>query len=51
MIKKLLIGIVSAALITSACAQEMKELNFGIISTESSQNLKSYWQPVLDDMA
>ena len=43
MIKKLLIGIASAALITSACAQEMKELNFGIISTESSQNLKSDW--------
>ncbi|MEI6601132.1 MAG: phosphonate ABC transporter substrate-binding protein [Comamonadaceae bacterium] len=32
-------------------AQELKELNFGIISTESSQNLKSDWQPVLDDMA
>ena len=29
----------------------MKEINFGIISTESSQNLKSDWQPVLDDMA
>ena len=51
MIKKLLVGIASAALITSAYAQEMKELNFGIISTESSQNLKSDWQPVLDDMA
>ncbi|MEY3445488.1 MAG: hypothetical protein RIR45_243 [Pseudomonadota bacterium] len=51
MIKKLLVGIASAALITSAYAQEMKELNFGIISTESSQNLKSDWQPMLDDMA
>ena len=51
MIKKLLIGIAGVALITSAYAQEMKELNFGIISTESSQNLKSDWQPVLDDMA
>lgn len=28
-----------------------KTLNFGIISTESSQNLKQDWQPVLDDMS
>ncbi|MCV2354618.1 phosphonate ABC transporter substrate-binding protein [Paucibacter sp. B2R-40] len=27
-----------------------KELNFGIISTESSNNLKAAWQPLLDDM-
>jgi phosphonate transport system substrate-binding protein len=26
-------------------------VNFGIISTESSANLKSAWQPVLDDMS
>ena len=32
-------------------AQELKEVNFGIISTESSQNLKSDWQPILDDMS
>jgi phosphonate transport system substrate-binding protein len=32
-------------------AQELKEINFGIISTESSQNLKSDWQPILDGMA
>jgi phosphonate transport system substrate-binding protein len=34
-----------------AQAQELKEINFGIISTESSQNLKQDWQPILDDMA
>ncbi len=34
-----------------AAAQEPKELNFGIISTESSQNLKQDWQPILEDMA
>ena len=39
------------AFIAPANAQEMKEFNFGIISTESSQNLKSDWQPILDDMA
>ena len=32
-------------------AQEVKELNFGIISTESSQNLKSKWEPLLEDMS
>ncbi len=53
MIKKLLVSLTGAALIAfnPAAAQELKELNFGIISTESSQNLKSDWQPVLDDMA
>jgi phosphonate transport system substrate-binding protein len=34
----------------AAVAEDLKELNFGIISTESSQNLKTVWQPFLDDM-
>ena len=53
MIKKLLAGLAGATLIatTPVAAQDMKELNFGIISTESSQNLRSDWQPLLDDMA
>ncbi len=34
-----------------AQAQEVKELNFGIISTESSQNLKNKWEPLLADMS
>jgi phosphonate transport system substrate-binding protein len=29
---------------------QTKEINFGIISTESSANLKSVWQPLLNDM-
>ena len=51
--KKILLGLASAALLTlnPVLAQDLKELNFGIISTESSQNLKSDWQPILDDMA
>ena len=51
--KKLLASLSLTALValTPAGAQEMKEFNFGIISTESSQNLKSDWQPILDDMA
>lgn len=53
MIKKLLASLAATALValTPAQAQELKEINFGIISTESSQNLKSDWQPLLDDMA
>ena len=53
MLKKLLATLATTALVAlaPASAQEMKEFNFGIISTESSQNLKSDWQPILDDMA
>ena len=52
MITKLIVGLAAATLVAlpPAQAQEMKELNFGIISTESSQTLKSDWQPILDDM-
>ncbi len=34
-----------------AYAQELKEINFGIISTESSTNLKQSWNPILEDLA
>jgi phosphonate transport system substrate-binding protein len=52
MIKKLLASLAGATLfaMNPVAAQELKEINFGIISTESSQNLKSEWQPILDDM-
>ena len=33
-----------------ASAEDMKELNFGIISTESTSNLKPIWTPFLEDM-
>ncbi len=49
MIKQLLAtAMIGLSLAVTAQAQE---INFGIISTESSQNLKSDWQPLLDDMA
>lgn len=41
----------SAALSAGAHAQDLKTLNFGIISTESSSNLKSAWQPLVDDLS
>lgn len=55
MLKKLAGSIVAAIFLASpvspVIAQDLKEINFGIISTESSQNLKSDWQPLLEDMA
>ena len=49
MFKKTLLAVtLGLGLATVVHAQE---INFGIISTESSQNLKSDWQPLLDDMA
>ena len=39
-----------ASLFGTAAAEEMSTINFGIISTESSQNLKTVWEPFLADM-
>ena len=52
MFKKLVAGLAGALLLSvnPVSAQELKEINFGIISTESSQNLKSDWQPILEAM-
>lgn len=43
----LLFGLLPAAI---AHAQALKEISFGIISTEATTNLKQDWQPVLQDM-
>ena len=53
MLKKLIGSFTVAAAVAAApvLAQDVKEINFGIISTESSQNLKTDWQPLLEDMA
>lgn len=40
----------TAALWWPVAQAQTKELNFGIISTESSANLKTAWQPFLEDM-
>ncbi len=53
MLKQSLIAtVIAAGTLTAsvAYAEEVKEINFGIISTESSSNLKTTWQPFLDDM-
>ncbi|MEQ8654689.1 MAG: phosphonate ABC transporter substrate-binding protein [Kiloniellales bacterium] len=46
-IKGLAIAGLSACLSTAAAAEE---INFGIISTEASQNLKTIWNPFLEAM-
>ncbi|MDF0729180.1 phosphonate ABC transporter substrate-binding protein [Pseudomonas entomophila] len=43
-------ALLASSLLGTAQASETS-INFGIMSTESSQNLKSIWQPFLDDMA
>ena len=47
MLKTTLTALALGLSLTSAMAQD---INFGFISTESSQNLKSDWQPLIDDM-
>lgn len=59
MIRKILTGTIAAALMsTAAIADGFKPLekdpeviNFGIISTESTTNLKKSWTPFLEDMS
>ena len=48
MFKKLFAAFALGVGLSGAHAQD---INFGIISTESTQNLKADWQPLLDDMA
>lgn len=43
-------GIAALALASTAAAQEVKELNFGIISTESSAALSKSFEPILKDL-
>ena len=43
--------VVAASVATPALAQMPKEINFGIISTESTQNLKQDWEPMLNDLS
>lgn len=45
--KTLLAG---AAMLASVAAVHAQEINFGIISTDSSAALRQRWQPLIDDM-
>ncbi len=46
-----IIGLAAGLAFGGHAAAQTKELNFGFISTESSSNLKTAWQPLLEDMA
>ncbi|AMM23974.1 phosphonate ABC transporter substrate-binding protein [Variovorax sp. PAMC 28711] len=48
MIKKLIAAMALGLGMAGAIAQD---INFGIISTEATQNLKGDWQPLIDDMS
>jgi phosphonate transport system substrate-binding protein len=51
MLKKLLaLAMLSISPLMHTQGAQAQEINFGLISTESSQNLKSDWQPLIDDM-
>jgi len=52
MFKKLLATTAAMfALSSTVLTAQAEDINFGIISTDSTQNLKNDWQPLLDDMA
>ncbi len=52
LISRCMLGmLMAAASVTASADDALKTLNFGIISTESSQNLRQDWQPVIDDMS
>jgi predicted permease len=51
MFRKFLATVVLAtAVVAPAAAQKLTEINFGIISTEASSNLKKIWDPFLADI-
>ncbi len=45
-----LVAATAAAWMPAARAADAREISFGFISTEASSNLRSAWQPVLEDM-
>ncbi|MCL2591265.1 MAG: phosphonate ABC transporter substrate-binding protein [Betaproteobacteria bacterium] len=50
-IRSIVLGAIALSVsLFGGVASAAQELNFGIISTETSQNLKSIWTPFLEDM-
>jgi len=51
MLRKTILALAAMTVMSSsALAKDIEPLNFGIISTESSTNLKANWQPLIDDL-
>ncbi|MGE0237231.1 MAG: phosphonate ABC transporter substrate-binding protein [Parvibaculaceae bacterium] len=48
--RRLAVFATAAMVMAGSAYAETKEINFGIISTESTQNLKQYWTPFLADL-
>ena len=51
MLKRFFAMLTLATVVAPVLAEMPKEVNYGIISTDSSAALRSRWQPVLDDMS
>ena len=52
MLRRTFLAVVASGVVAlPAFAQDVKTLNMGIISTETSSNLKSAWQPVIHDLS
>ncbi len=51
MLKAVAAAALIAVALPTAQAEDAKEINFGIISTESTTNLKKTWEPFLEAMA
>ncbi|MWL86559.1 MULTISPECIES: phosphonate ABC transporter substrate-binding protein [unclassified Cupriavidus] len=52
MLRRTFLAVVASGVVAlPAFAQDAKTLNIGFISTESSSNLKSAWQPLIDDLS
>ena len=49
-LKRFIASLTLGVVVLPAMAEMPKEINFGIISTDSSAALRSRWQPVLDEM-
>ncbi|HEY4352467.1 MAG TPA: phosphonate ABC transporter substrate-binding protein [Paraburkholderia sp.] len=48
-LRTLIVGVAAFACV-AAHAEDPKELNFGIISTDASSTLRQRWQPLIDDL-
>ena len=51
MFKPAVLAAAVAATLAFMPSAQAQDINFGIISTESTQNLKADWQPLIDDMS
>lgn len=52
MLRRTFLALITSAIAAApALAQDARPLSIGFISTESSSNLKTAWQPLIDDLS